>query len=178
MKKPENSSRRQTKNIALSGLISALCFVAMYLASIIDVIDLSAVVLCSMLVIISVIEIGKHYPWLIWLVASVLCLLFLPRKDIALEFVMFGGIYPILKAKFEKLPTLPSWIVKIVFFNAVFTGWFFLSKYLFALDVGLELGIIAYVAANVFFVLADIFFTLMISMYITKIRPRLGFGKK
>jgi len=91
---------------------------------------------------------------------------------------MFGGIYPMVKAQLEKLPPLISWTLKIVFFNTVFTGWFFISKFLFALDVGLELGIIAYVAANAFFILADICFTLMISLYMVKIRPRLKIGRK
>lgn len=173
-----DSNFEKTKSIALSGVISALCFVIMYLASIIDVIDLSAVVLCAMIIIVSVIEIGRYYPWLIWLVTGVLCMLLLPRKDIALEFVLFGGVYPMLKSYFERLPIVLSWIIKLVYFNIIFTGWFFLSEYVFGVKVDLALGIIAYVAANAFFVMSDVVFTMMVSLYMTKIRPRLKIGRK
>ena len=81
-----------TKSVALSGMFSALCFVVMYLAAVTEVLDLSGMVLCSMIMIVAVIEIGKYYPWLIWLVTGTLCILLIPKKDVALEFVMFGGI--------------------------------------------------------------------------------------
>lgn len=178
MKQPLEKNFNRTKSIALSGVISALCFVIMYLGCVTEVLDLSAVVLSAMIIIVAVIELGHYYPWAIWLVTGVLCILLLPKKDIALEFVMFGGVYPMLKSYFEKLPQIPSWILKIVFFNAVFTGWFFIARFVFALDVGMEMSIIAYGAANIFFVLSDIVFSLMVSLYITKIRPRLKIGSK
>ena len=165
-----------TKSVALSGVMAALCFVIMYLVSVTEVFDLSGVVVCSMIIIVAVIEIGRYYPWLIWAVAGTLCMFFLPKKDIALEFVMFGGIYPMIKSYLEKLPFLPSWILKIVFFNAVFTGWFFICRLLFVLDVGLTLGVIAYVAANAFFILADIAFSMMISLYMSKLRKKFKIG--
>lgn len=177
MKRPPENNRSRTAAIALSGVISALCFVVMYLASVTEVLDLSGMVLCSMIVIVAVIEIGGYYPWLIWLVAGTLCFIFIPKKDIALEFILFGGVYPMLKSYFEKLPTVFSWILKIVFFNAAFTGWFLLSSYIIGVDVGMTLGVVAYLAANFFFILSDVAFTLMVSFYITKIRPRLKIGR-
>ena len=178
MKKKQSEKLSTTKSIALSGMMSALCFVVMYIAAVTEVLDLSGMVLCSMIIIVAVIEIGRYYPWLIWAVTGVLCMLLIPKKDVALEFVLFGGIYPMLKSYFEKLPTVLSWAVKILFFNAVFTGWFMLSKFIFMIDVDLTLGVIAYLAANVFFVLSDIAFTMMISLYFSKIRKRLKIGRK
>ena len=174
----QNNGLTNTKSIALSGVISALCFVVMYLAAATDILDLSGMVLCSMIIIIAVIEIGKYYPWLIWLVAGILCMVLLPKKDVALEFVMFGGVYPMIKALFEKLPTPIAWALKIVFFNLVFTGWFLLTKFVFGLDAGLELGVVAYLAANAFFVLSDVAFSLMANLYVTKLRAKLGIGKR
>ena len=174
----QNNSLTNTKSIALSGVISALCFVVMYLAAVTDIIDLSGMVLCSMIIIVAVIEIGKYYPWLIWLVAGILCMVLLPKKDVALEFVMFGGVYPMVKALFEKFPAPVAWAMKIVFFNLVFTGWFLLTKFIFGLDAGLELGVVAYLAANAFFVLADVAFSLMANLYVTKLRAKLGIGKR
>ena len=178
MKNNKDGKLSATKCVALSGVMSALCFVIMYLVSVTEIFDLSGVVVCSMIIIVAVIEIGRYYPWLIWAVTGVLCLFFLPKKDIALEFVMFGGIYPMMKSYFEKLPTIPSWILKIVFFNAVFTGWFFICRYLFGIkDVGFTFGLIAYAAANVFFILSDIAFSMMIALYMSKLRKKLKIGK-
>ena len=178
MKDERSGKLSVTKSVALSGVMCALCFVVMYLAAVTEVLDLSGMVLCSMIVIVAVIEIGRYYPWLIWAVTGALCMLLLPKKDVALEFVLFGGVYPMLKAYFEKMPTVLSWVAKILFFNAVFTGWFMLSKFIFMLDVGMTMGVIAYLAANVFFVLSDIAFTMMISLYFSKIRKRLKIGRK
>ena len=169
------------KSVALSGMMSALCFVIMYIASVTDIFDLAAAVLCALLIIICVIEIGGRYPWLVWLVTSVLCLLLLPRKDIALEFVLFGGIYPMIKSYVEKLPTVISWILKIAFFNAVFTGWFFLSIKLFGVSVdtvGIKMGLVSFLGANAFFIFTDVCFSLIISAYMTKLRKKFKFGKK
>ena len=178
MKRPLDNNFKNTSALALSGVLSALCFVVMYIAAVTVVFDLSGMVVSSMIIIVAVIEIGKYYPWLIWLVAGTLCMLFIPKKDVALEFVMFGGVYPMMKSYFERLPTVPSWILKIVFFNAVFTGWFFLSSRLFGIDVGMTLGVVAYLAANFFFVLSDVAFSMMVTLYLSKIRPRLKLGRK
>ena len=158
--------------------MSALCFVLMYLSSLTEVLDLCAMVACSVLIIICVIETGKIYPWLIWAVTGILCMLFIPKKDIALEFVMFGGIYPMIKSYAEKLPLVFAWIAKLVFFNAAFTAWFFIATSLFTPDVGLKLGPVAYAVANVFFIVADVAFTLTVSLYMAKIRPRIAKGQK
>lgn len=178
MKKKQSSTLKSTKDLAFASLLSALCFVMMYLGTVTDVLDLCAVVLCSMVIVISIIEIGKAYPYMIWLSCGILCILLLPRIDYALEFILFGGIYPMLKALFEKLPKIASYAAKLAFFNIIFTGWFFLSAYLVTGGAGFRLGIIPYAAANVFFILTDLALSVMAFNYITKIRPRLKMGKR
>ena len=83
-----------------------------------------------------------------------------------------------VKSYLERLPTVLSWALKIVFFNIVFTGWFMLCKFIFMLDVGMTMGVIAYLAANAFFILADVAFSMMISLYVNKLRKRFKIGRK
>ncbi|MBE6562168.1 MAG: hypothetical protein E7660_00360 [Ruminococcaceae bacterium] len=174
MKKKENKVLENTKKLALSGIFTALCFAVMYVGGITQVFDLCAAVIAALVVIISVIEIGGMWPWLIWGVASVLCLFFIPDKFIALEFILFGGLYPMVKAWLEKFPAFIAWSMKILYFNVVFSAAYLLATYLFGMrELGFTLKIPAYVAANGFFILADVCFTLIISVYFTKLRPRI-----
>lgn len=178
MKKRRNESFEKARNLALSSLMAAACFILMYVCSLTEVLDLCAAVVCAMIIIVSVIEIGGIYPWLIWLVTSTLCLIFIPDKFIALEFVLYGGLYPMIKAYLEKYPAFISWTLKFTFFNVVLTGAFFIAKLLFGMkDVGFKLSVGAYILANIFFLISDIAFTLMVSIYMTKIRPRIKPGK-
>ena len=174
----KKSSASTTKDLALSGLLSALCFVLMYICAATEIFDLCAVIVSSAIIVVSMIEAKGFWPWLIWLVTGTLCLLLIPRIDIALEFVLFGGVYPMIKAFIEKLPKVPAWALKLVFFNTVFTGWYYLSKLLFACDPGFDFGVVAYLAANVFFVLSDVFLSVAAVTYVNKLRPRLGIGKR
>lgn len=177
MKKSKQS--RNTEKLALASLFAALCFVLMYFGTVTVVFDLCAVTVSALIIIISVIEIGGMYPWLIWVVCGVLYLLILPDKYVALEFVLYGGIYPMLKSFFERFPKFVSWIFKLLYFNAAFTASVFVAKYVFAMsDIGFELKITAYLLANIFFIMSDVCFSLLISIYIYRIRPRLKLNRK
>ncbi len=179
MKKKENKVLENTKKLALSGIFTALCFVVMYVGGITQVFDLCAAVLSALVVIISVIELGGAWPWLIWAVTSFLCIFFIPDKFIALEFVLFGGFYPMVKAWLEKFPAFIAWGMKILYFNIAFTAAFLAATYIFGMwDLGFKLKIPVYVAANGFFILADVCFTLIISLYFAKLRPRIKKGSR
>lgn len=179
MKKKENKSFENTKKVALSGIFSALCLVIMYIGALSGIGDLLAVVVSAMIVVIAVIEAGGIFPWLIWAVTGVLCLFFLPDKYVALEFVLFGGIYPMVKSYLERFPLFISWSMKILYFNVAFAGSFALAKFVFYVsDIGFELKIASFILANLFFILSDVFLSLMISMYMVKVRPRIRRQKK
>ncbi len=174
MKKKVNKTFENTKKLALASIFSALCFAAMYVGGLTQVFDLCAAVLSALVVIIAVIELSGIWPWLIWAVTSVLCIFFVPDKFIALEFVLFGGLYPMIKAALEKFPAFIAWSMKILYFNVVFTAAFFAATYIFGMrDVGFTLKMPTYLAANFFFILADVCFTLIISLYFEKLRPRI-----
>lgn len=179
MKKKQNRALERTKKLVLSAIFSAACFLLMYVGALTEVTDLCAVVICALIVIVAVIELRGMWPWMIWLVTSTLCLFLLPNPQISLEFVLFGGLYPMVKAFLEKYPLFIQWTLKLTFFNLAFAGTFYGSVYLFGFDnIGFKLNIIAFLLANIYFLISDFAFTMIISIYMVKIRPRLKLDKK
>ncbi len=172
-----NKSTKRTKKLAAAAIMCALGFVILLLGSVITVLDLTAVAIASFVVIMAVIELGGAYPYLIWLVTGILAVLLLPDKFGAVMYLCFGGIYPILKAMFERLHPLVSWIVKLSAFNTMLTLAVILANFILGLpDTGLGFTVPLYLVCNVAFVLYDIASTQLITLYLIKLRYRLGLG--
>lgn len=164
----------KTKRVAIIGIMSALSFVLMFLGNITGVLDLSAVVICSVVSVFIMIEAGPAAALSMWGVVSILSMLLLPDKSVALEYVLLGGIYPVIKSYAERIHPIIGWLAKLAFFNAVFTGFILLSKYVFAVeDLGFGLQLAAYSFGNVFFIIYDLCLTSLVSLYIIKWRGKL-----
>lgn len=165
-----------TKKLAVSAMLAALSFVLMYIGALSGVFDLCAVTLGALGCAFAVIEMQGLWPWLVAGVTSVLCLILLPDKFAALEYVVLGGVYPIVKSYCERLPKVYSWIVKLVYFNVLLTGCLFVAKYVFVIqEEWLALNVAAYAFANVFFVIFDIALTMFVSLYLVRFRKRFKF---
>ena len=169
-------SSQQIKYITLGAMLSALGVIIMAIGAFIEVLDLSTAVLASMLCIYAVIEIRGSYPWMIWLVTSILSLILLPIKTPAVFYALFFGFYPILKEKLEKLSRPVSWVLKLVVFH-VSLGVIVLILRLFfpaALDMGriLWMPLVLYLSCVACFVLYDYALSHMITFYLVKLRHR------
>lgn len=166
---------KNSRKIALAAILSALGVIILLLGSIITVLDLTAVAMASLLIMIAVIEIGGWYPYLVWLVTGLLSLLLLPSKFIALLYLVFGGVYPILKAMFERLHYAIAWILKLSYFNGMLSFLIFISIYLLHLpDTDLGYNWFVYLLCNGAFILYDIAATQLVTFYLIKLRKTLG----
>ncbi|MGN1127600.1 MAG: hypothetical protein ACI4T6_01445 [Candidatus Flemingiibacterium sp.] len=169
--------KSNTKKIALAAILSALGVIVLLLGSIFTMLDLTMVAVASLLVVMAVIELGGGYPYLVWLVTGVLALLLLPEKFSAILYMIFGGIYPILKAMFERLHFVVAWIVKLSYFNTMLTLLIFLCNYIFHIpDTELGYSWLVYLLCNGVFVLYDIAVSEIITLYLVKLRKTLGLG--
>ena len=65
------SSRQQIKYLTLSAMLCALGVIILAFGSFFEVVDLTVSVLASFLCIWAVIELGGIYPWMIWIVTSI-----------------------------------------------------------------------------------------------------------
>lgn len=166
---------KNTKKITLAAILSALGVIVLLLGSVFTMLDLTMVAIASLLVVMAVIELGGCYPYLIWLVTGILSMLLLPSKFSAILYIVFGGIYPILKAMFERLHFVVAWVLKLSYFNTMLTLLIFLCNYVFKLsDTDLGYNFIVYILCNGVFVLYDIAASEMIVLYMIKLRKMLG----
>ncbi len=176
MRRKDNSIR--VKRLALSALMSTISVLFLYIGSIIEVLDLSLATLASFICVFVVIEIGGGCAYLVYATTGAISILFLPNKFIAVTYILFAGIYPIIKRYFERLPRIPQWILKILLFNIEYTAIHFSLKFIFLLEeTGLALDIISYALFNLFFILYDIALTRLISYYYRNLRKRLRIDK-
>ncbi len=176
---------RHTRDLALCAIISALAVLVLFLGSVIEVLDLTAAMLASILCVVILIEIGSFWPWLTYAVTATLSLLLLPNKLPAAVFLL-TGYYPIIKQKLEKLKKPLAWLLKILIFNIICTV-FFLSCTLFFPSVDMMLVssfgktlnyVICYAVGNLVFIVYDLALSRLISYYIFVLRDRLRLNKK
>ena len=93
------STVQKTKRLTLSALLCALGAVMLCAGRLFDgSLDLTMAVLASLITVWAAEELGGYYPWLIWLATSVLALLLMPFNTAAWEYLLFAGIYPMLRA--------------------------------------------------------------------------------
>ena len=170
---------KNTKKVALSAILSAAGVVFLLLGSFLQVLDLSSAALAGFAVVLAVIEIRGKYPVLIYFVISLVSMLILPYKMPAVFFAAFGGIYPILKAQFERRHPIVSWVLKFSMFNVVLACLIFfvrllISRELINLNENIEFlnnfEILVFLVANFAFLLYDIAMTKIINIYIIKVR--------
>ena len=167
---------RKTKKITLSAMVVALGTLFLVLGGFIDVLDLSASAIASVLVAFVYIEIGSPYTWLVWLGTTLASFICFSGSVLWLEYFLIFGIYPILKAYIERTPRKFWLILKLIFINAmlwlIFLGFELIFKTsVFIVDkTWMKIGI--YLIMNVAFIAYDLFVTVMVRFYLERLRPR------
>ncbi len=169
---------RNVKYLTVSAMLSALSVIFLALGSVIEVLDLTAGVLASLLVVYAVIEMGKGYPWMIWLVTSLLGLLLLPVKGPAVFYALFAGFYPIVKEKMEKQRWVISWLLKLALFHLCLAGLLLLVRLFAPGTLGFEaypwMRWVFYPLCLFCFVLYDVALSRAVTFYLVRLRNRFG----
>ena len=167
---------KSTKKLTVTALLSALSVVLLTLGSLLEVLDLSMAAIVSCFAVFLRIELGGAYPYLFWLATSAISLLLLPASSAALLFLALG-LYPITKARIERLSPTLGWILKLLICALVLTAFVVLAKFVFLLPDAIFSGwllpvflVIAFAA----FILYDIALSRLIVYYSFRIRPRIS----
>ncbi len=127
---------KKTSKIALSAVFSALSVALMALISVIPSLELALPAIAGLFVAVIVIEIDRKWALGVWAAVSVLSLIIVPNKEVAIVYTVFFGYYPVLKSVLEsKLPRAAEYAVKIATFAAVMS----VSYYLMAKFMGVDL---------------------------------------
>lgn len=104
---------KKTKFIAFSAMMASLGVAILFLGSLVEVMDLTAVIIASLCVFVCAEETGIK-SLSVFGVTAILAFLIIPSKIIAVEYTLFGA-YPVLKRLFEKIKKPFCLPVKLVY---------------------------------------------------------------
>jgi len=162
----------RTKKIALCGILAALTLVMLYIGGM-TVFDLCTIVVGALVTMIVAVETGAKFAWLYAAVTSIISLVILPSKLFAIEYIILGALYPIMKMYFEKCRALIAWPIKISFLDTALMFVLAIGKKI--ADGGADLpefGYITMLIASVIFVIYDLALSFFISFYMVKLRNK------
>lgn len=172
---------KRTTRLVWSAILGAMALVCLLL-TVFPFATIALPALASVFILPIVIEHGRRWAWAVYAAVAVLALLITPDIEAKLLFIVFFGYYPIVKSWLEtRRSRTAEWVCKFAVFNvAVVIGYVILSLVGFSLNefaiegVALPLGVILtlfLLAGNVVFLLYDRTLSLMVPLYMRRLRP-------
>ena len=149
-----NHTETGASRVALVGVLAALSLIALYLSAVSPTARMGIVAIAGLFPAGAVVSAGLKAGFFCYGAAGLLGLLLVPDKANALLYLLFFGLWPMLKSLLERIPVRPlEWLCKLVFFNVVLTFcWFVLRDALLAgLPAVVEQLWVLYAGGNVVF---------------------------
>ena len=164
------------------GIVAALCVALMLLGAVIPIAMFIAPAIAGFLIATGGVECGMQLALTAYAAVSLLALLFVPDKEVALIFVFLLGYYPLAKPKFERIrPAVLRFVCKLLLCNGAVLAMYGLvfllvpagsiSQELRTTALAVSLATLA--MGNVAFVLYDRALHNMLMMYRLVWRPKL-----
>lgn len=166
---------KKTRALTLSAMLIALTVVFLYVAALLPTSRIWVTAVAGLLVAAAVIESGMGAGTAVYIGSAIIAAIILPLKSVALLYILFFGLYPVLKSLIEKLnKRAAEWIIKILFFNISLTAMYLLWRigFLSGVDFGIQIMAIIYAGGNFCFVMYDIAFTRLVQLYILRIHKK------
>ena len=171
---------KKLKKIVISSLSASLGVVCLYLGVFLNVMDMTAAMIASFLVLFCLLEMGFRYAFAVYAMISVLSLILLPNASPAWMFILLFGYIPISKFGFERIFKKFAWLPKIVLFNIFYAITIFGGGALLGFTVENPFGISSqgiylafFVLGNVLYILSDILYARLVRFYMIKIRDKI-----
>ncbi|MEG0780535.1 MAG: hypothetical protein RRY95_01185 [Oscillospiraceae bacterium] len=173
--------RRKSRQLAFCGVLAALSIVLMLLGSIVPFATFCCPILAMLALLPILEEWGARRAALCYAAISLLSLLLVPDKEVALFYLFYGG-YPVLRPTLDRIRPGPLRVLtKLLTFNAATLALYWVVLHLFQLTAVLaEFAALsrAMLAAmllmgNVTFLLLDIVLRRMTWLYRAKLRKKL-----
>ncbi len=176
---------KNTSQIALCAIMAGLSITLMLSTAVIPFMSYAIPALCGTLMLVIVIECSKKWALLVYACVSILSLIVIPDKSAGLSYILVFGYYPILKCILEKnFPAWLSYLLKLLTFNVVLLGSFYITLYFFGIDTdGIEwvvpyltkwfIAPIIVVFASIFLLMYDTVLSKLIIIYKKKLRKKL-----
>ena len=163
---------KNTKRIALSGILAALSITLIYITAVTELFSYSGCLVAALVILFVKTEYGLGTAVSVYGVVTVLSWLLLPDKSIAAIYTFIAGLYPLVKSYFDLLKnTILRLVCKLLAYNAVLAALYFAAIALLAPEAEAPWMIAAMlVMANAVFILADILADRLILLYNVKYR--------
>lgn len=162
---------KKAKIASFCGIISALSIVFLLLGSLLDIFDITMVVIASALLMV-VYEEMRYNAFYVYAVTLILALLICPNKLIGIEYAVFA-IYPILRPLTNKLGKVGSLIIRLLYSLIASAGICLLIHYVFMPLEPLWFVVCYFVANVAIFILFDICLKRFSTYYYLKLRKQL-----
>ena len=161
--------------VALGGVLAAGSLAVLWLACVAPSGRIGLTAAAGLFPVAGVLAAGRAAGYLCWAAGGILGLILLPDKGVALLYVAFLGLYPVVKSRIESIRRLGvEWVLKLLFFNAALTVFWFLLRGLFLPNppawVG-ENSLILYGAGNVIFLVYDVGLSRLIAVLQGRLMP-------
>lgn len=173
---------KKSWTMAYCGMVAALCVALMLLGTIIPIAMFIAPAVAGFLIATVCVECGRKMAWTAYAAVSLLGLLFVPDKEIALIFAVLLGYYPLVKPWFDRVrPVLLRAVSKLVLCNGSILLMYGLILLLIpAGEISQELRTAAFLLTaatllmgNVAFLLYDRALRNMLALYRIRWQPKL-----
>lgn len=168
--------KERTRKIALSGILSAFVIIVLILESIAPTGRLGFYVLAAFILCVILLESGIVWAWCAYVVTCAAGFLMVPEKLNILPYILFFGLYTLLKYHIESLrKPLIEILLKLIAFNLfLWPAWSLIAKPFLPKSLTQGTGvIIAGIVLQFAFALYDILFTAWIRYYFNKIAHRI-----
>ena len=176
--------KRKSKSwsMAYCGMAAALCVALMLLGAVIPIAMFIAPAVAGFLVATVCVECGMQLALTTYAAVSLLALLFVPDKEVALIFVFLLGYYPLAKPKFERIrPAVLRIVCKLLLCNGTVLAMYGLVFLLVPAGsisqelrtTALAMTLLTLAMGNVAFALYDRALCNMLLLYKLKWQPKL-----
>jgi hypothetical protein len=173
-------NKYSAQTIALTGMLAAVALVLLLAASVTPSGWIGVTAVAGLAVAVAVATAGMGSGLLCYVTASLLGLLFLPAKRVALVFLALFGLYPLLKQWLERCRIRAvEYLLKLVFCNAVLLClYFFAYQLLFAQALTDWAAPVSFlpvllIGGSVVFLLYDYAFTKVMSLLQARLIPQM-----
>ncbi len=158
-----------TKKLVFTSLMAAAAIVLMVVSSFVPTMSISLAVIAGLFVAVAFLECGRTHAFLCYLTASILGLLLVPDRSVALMFVLMFGSYPIFKSVAESAREVwVEYLLKFAFCNAMLVLLYFLLKSFATLPKLPEVRFVyplTLLVLNIVFFIYDLGFSKLVSLY-------------
>lgn len=166
------------KTIALSGLLSAVALVLLALAGIVPSGWLGLTAVAGLAVAVGVSSAGLKCGVMTYIVSTLLGLLLIPAKQVALVFGALFGLYPICKLHIERIKNRAlEYLIKLAFFLLVLFALYHAAHGLFFAGLSwswkVPLPLVLALAGSLVFLAYDFAFSKVMAMLQARLVPQI-----